>query len=64
MKNTELQEVDFASSELELVPAMPCRSMGFDSSMVAGYGQDDKICVYASLTALMKIDNPKKQQYV
>jgi len=39
---------------------MPCRSMGFDSSMVAGYGQDDKICVYASLTALMKIDNPKK----
>ena len=55
-----ITEVDFTSSELELVPAMPCRSMGFDSSMVAGYGQDDKICVYASLTALMKIDNPKK----
>ena len=55
-----ITEVDFTSSELELVPAMPCRSMGFDSSMVAGYGQDDKICVYASLTALMKRDNPKK----
>ena len=55
-----ITEVDFTSSELELVPAMPCRSMGFDNSMVAGYGQDDKICVYASLTALMKIEKPKK----
>jgi aspartyl aminopeptidase len=56
----EITEVDFTSSELELVPAMPCRSMGFDNSMVAGYGQDDKICVYASLTALMKVKNPKR----
>lgn len=55
-----ITEVDFTSSELELVPAMPCRSMGFDNSMVAGYGQDDKICVYASLTALMKIEKPKR----
>ena len=55
-----ITEVDFTSSELELVPAMPCRSMGFDNSMVAGYGQDVKICVYASLTALMKIEKPKR----
>ena len=55
-----ITEVDFTSSELELVPAMPCRSMGYDNSMVAGYGQDDKICVYASLTALMKIEKPKR----
>ena len=55
-----ITEVDFTSSELELVPAMPCRSMGFDNSMVAGYGQDDKICVYASLTALMKIEKTKR----
>ena len=54
-----ITEKDLLSSELELVPAMPCRSMGFDNSMVAGYGQDDKICVYTSLTALMKIQNPK-----
>ena len=47
-----ITEVDFLSSELELVPAMKCRSMGFDESMVAGYGQDDKICVYTELTAL------------
>ena len=39
---------------------MPCRSMGLDNSMVAGYGQDDKICVYTSLTALMNIENPQK----
>ena len=50
-----ITEVDFLSSELELVPAMKCRSMGFDESMVAGYGQDDKICVYTELTALMDI---------
>ena len=55
-----ITEKDLLSSELELVPAMPCRSMGFDNSMIAGYGQDDKICVYSSLTALMNIQNPKK----
>lgn len=55
-----ITEKDFLSSELEIVPAMPCRSMGFDYSMVAGYGQDDKICVYTSLTALMKIKKPQK----
>ncbi len=55
-----ITEKDLLSSELELVPAMQCRSMGFDNSMVAGYGQDDKICVYTSLTALMNIQNPNK----
>ena len=48
-----IKEVDFLSSEIELVPAMKCRSMGLDESMVAGYGQDDKICVYTELTALV-----------
>ena len=52
-KKYGVTEVDFLSSELELVPAMKCRSMGFDESMVAGYGQDDKICVYTELTALV-----------
>ena len=55
-----ITEVDLLSSELELVPAMPARSMGFDNSMVAAYGQDDKICVYTSLTALMNIEHPQK----
>ena len=56
-----ITEVDFLSSELELVPAMKCRSLGFDESMIAGYGQDDKICVYAELTALVDMkQTPKK----
>lgn len=54
-KKYGITEVDFLSSELELVPAMKCRSMGFDESLIAGYGQDDKICVYAELSALMDI---------
>ncbi len=54
-----ITEMDFVSSELEIVPAFRARSMGFDSSMVAAYGQDDKICVYTSLTALLKLENPK-----
>lgn len=56
-----ITEVDFLSSELEIVPAMKCRSMGFDNSMVAGYGQDDKICVYTELTALVDMkETPKR----
>ena len=54
-----ITEVDFLSAELEIVPAFKARSLGFDASMVAAYGQDDKICVYTSLTALMNIQKPK-----
>ena len=54
-----ITEVDFLSSEIEVVPAFRARSMGFDQSMVAGYGQDDKICCYASLTAMMCLNNPR-----
>ena len=52
-KKYGITEIDFLSSEIEIVPAMKCRSLGFDESMVAGYGQDDKICVYTELTALV-----------
>ena len=55
-----ITEIDLLSSEIELVPAFKARSLGFDESMVAAYGQDDKICVYTSLTALMEINNPNK----
>ena len=54
-----ITEVDFNSSEIELVPAFKARSLGFDSSMVAAYGQDDKVCAYTSLAALMEVKNPK-----
>ena len=49
-------EADLLSSELELVPAFKARSLGFDSSMVAAYGQDDKICAYASFAAMMNLE--------
>ena len=54
-----ITEVDFVSSELEIVPAFRARSMGLDNSMVAAYGQDDKVCVYTSLTALLDLEKPK-----
>lgn len=54
-----ITEVDFTSSELELVPAFKARSLGFDESMVAAYGQDDKVCAYTSLAAMMELDSVK-----
>lgn len=53
-------EKDFISSELEIVPAFNAKSLGFDKSMVAGYGQDDKVCAYASLMAMMDVELPKR----
>ena len=55
-----ITERDFISAEIELVPAFRCRSLGFDESLIAGYGQDDKVCVYTSLTAILGIENPKR----
>ena len=54
-----ITESDFLSSELELVPAFNARTLGFDWSMVAGYGQDDRVCAYTSLTAMLNIERPK-----
>ena len=55
----DIKEVDFVSSEIELVPAFRARTMGLDRSMVAAYGQDDKVCVYAAVRAILNIENPK-----
>ena len=55
-----IKEVDFASSEIELVPAFKARSTGLDYSMIAAYGQDDKVCCYAGLRALLNVEAPKK----
>ena len=54
-----ITEADFLSSEIEVVPAFRARSLGFDSSMVAGYGQDDRICAYTALSAMMALENVK-----
>jgi len=55
-----INEEDFLSSELEIVPAFKARTLGFDESMVAGYGQDDKVCVYTALRAIMSIGTPER----
>ena len=54
-----IREIDFASSEIEMVPAYKAKSTGLDSSMIAGYGQDDKVCCYTSLRAIIDIKKPK-----
>ena len=55
-----INEIDFYSSEIEIVPAFKARSLGFDNSMVASYGQDDRVCAFTSLRAILNVNNPKK----
>ena len=49
-----IKEDDFASAELELVPAGQARYIGFDKTLVLGYGQDDRVCAYTSLIAMVE----------
>ena len=61
LKNTyEMEEEDFMSAELEVVPAGRAREMGFDRSMIMAYGQDDKVCAYTSLAAMLETDKIDK----
>ena len=55
-----MEEEDFLSAELEIVPAGKARDCGLDRSMIAGYGQDDRVCAYTSLLALLEMDAPKR----
>ena len=55
-----MKEIDFVSSELEVVPAFRARSLGLDRSMIAGYGQDDRVCAYTSVRAMLDVENPTK----
>lgn len=50
-----IDEEDFLSAELEVVPAGAARDLGFDRSMVLGYGQDDRVCAYTSLAAHLAV---------
>ena len=59
-KKYGINEEDFISSELEIVPAFKCRTLGFDESLIAGYGQDDKVCVYTSLRAILNVEKPRR----
>lgn len=53
-----IEEDDFISAELEIVPAGATRDYGLDRSMVIGYGHDDRICAYTSLMAILETHNP------
>lgn len=53
-------EGDFLSAELEAVPAFKAADVGFDRSLVGGYGQDDRVCAYTELMAVLELENPKR----
>ena len=53
-------EEDFLSAELEMVPAAKSTDIGFDRSLIGSYGQDDRVCAYPALTAVLEVENPQK----
>lgn len=53
----DMEEEDFASAELEIVPAGRARDCGFDRSMILAYGQDDRVCAFPSLFALLDVED-------
>ena len=56
----DIEEEDFLSAELEIVPAGKAREAGFDRSMIMAYGQDDRVCAYTSLAAMLEVTDATK----
>lgn len=56
----KITEDDFVSAELEAVPAFKAKDLGFDRSMIGAYGQDDRVCAYTALKAILDTESPKK----
>ena len=56
-KNYDFEEEDFLSAELEIVPAGKAREAGFDRSMILAYGQDDRVCAFTSMRAMLDVKN-------
>ena len=59
-KEYGMEEEDFISAEIEIVPAGKARELGFDRSMILSYGQDDRVCAFTSLDAMLAVDAPKR----
>lgn len=55
-----IKEIDFARSEIEFVPAFLAKFVGIDKSMIGGYGQDDRVCSYATIKAIVDIAKEEK----
>lgn len=58
--NYDMEEEDFLSAELEVVPAGKARDCGLDRSMILAYGQDDRICAFTSLFAMLEVKSPRR----
>lgn len=58
-KEYDVEEEDFLSAEIEVVPAGEARDYGLDRSMIMGYGHDDRVCAYPSYRALLEVLNPE-----
>lgn len=56
----DIEEEDFISAELEVVPAGKAKDAGFDRSMILAYGQDDRVCAYSSLEAMLDVKKVKR----
>lgn len=56
----DIEEEDFLSAEIEVVPAGKAREAGFDRSMVLAYGHDDRVCAFTSLEAMLEVDEPER----
>ena len=54
-----IEEEDFLSAEIEVVPAGKARDFGLDRSMIMSYGQDDRVCAYPSFEAMLRAENPE-----
>lgn len=59
-KKYDIQEEDFISAELEIVPAGKARECGLDQSMILAYGQDDRVCAFTSLMAMLEVEDPQR----
>ena len=58
-KEYQVEEEDFLSAEIEVVPAGAARDYGFDRSMIMGYGHDDRVCAYPSYQAMLEVKIPE-----
>ncbi len=54
-----ITEEDFTTAEIQVVPAEPAREAGIDRAMIAGFGQDDRVCAFTSFTAMLETDQPE-----
>ncbi len=59
-KTYDVEEEDFLSAELEVVPAGKAREAGLDRSMILAYGQDDRVCAFSSLMAMMEVEKSER----